>query len=412
MTFFFGRLKRNLSRADENPHSRDDSKSSDGPEGGARTRPGARGGGRSVARRGAMGRGGVTCSAVNDSVPGLGSAPPWDFRLRPRGGLGQDGKTMVQYRGAPWKPPKQLDSSGRLNAQGPPDFFQRYMRLTQLPPRDGAVLSKPAGLQGTSLEQCDENPGVALDRSNNKYKILMVENGIAKTVGRFHVYQEGMEAISGYNDMQTKGPLGIAGVPGSIGNMGPPGIALLPKLSWQANARNRPQIDEGNCNEFANKEPELAAERFSYHRRGAEMANQEQVVARDTFEGKGRHAAARHAAKDILENMPPNVPTPPGTSYNKIYDERGLTLASGRHSVEPYAATNSERMSLAFSMAKPNNPLSFRNVPFRPASSLLKDKGIWNGRAPDHNKSAARVDLLSNLNGRGFACEERDQKVI
>ena len=360
-----------------------------------------------------MGRGGVTCSAVNESVPGLGSAPPWDFRLRPRGGLGQDGKTMMQYRGAPWRPPKQLDSSGRLNSAGPPEFFQRYMRLTQLPPRDGAVLSKPAGLQGTSLEQCDENPGVALDRSNNKYKILMVENGIAKTVGRFHVYQEGMEAISGYNDMQTKGPLGIPGVPGSIGNMGPPGVALLPKLSWQGNARNRPPIDEGSSGTFLDREPGLAAERFAYHRLGAEMANQEQVVARDTFEGKGRHAVARHAAKDILENTPqqvPNRPPPPGTSYNKIYDERGLTLASGRYSVEPYAATNSERKLLSLSMANPNRPLSFRYVPFRPASSLLKDKGIWNSKAPDHNKCGMRVDLLANLNGRGFATEEPDRK--
>lgn len=239
-----------------------------------------------------------------------------------------------------------------------------------------------------------------------------MENGLAKTVGRFHVEQEGIEAISGYNDMLTKGPLGIMGVPGSIGNIGPPGVALLPKLSWQNNARNRPLVDEGNYNEFPDKEKDLSAQRFSFQRLGAEEANCEQAVARDTFEGKGRHSAARQSlatAYDILAAYPTG-PIPPGTSYNKIYDERGLTLASGRHSTEPYAALNFERKSLAFTMARPNKPFSFRNVPFRPASSLLKDKGIFNGRAPDHNKSWDRPDLLASLARRGFASDINDQK--
>lgn len=121
-----------------------------------------------------MGRGGVQSSGINEAVPGLGSAPPWDFRLRPRGGLGQDGKTMCQYRGAPWGPPQQLDSSGRLKEKGPPEFFERYMRLTQLPSQEKAAIGKMAGLQGTSFEQCEANPGVALDKSNYKYKLLMV----------------------------------------------------------------------------------------------------------------------------------------------------------------------------------------------------------------------------------------------
>ena len=294
----------------------------------------------------------------------------------------------------------------------PPEFFERYMRLTQLPSREAAAIGKPAGLTGTSFEQCEANPGVALDKSNYKYKLLMVENGIAKTVGRFHVEQEGIEAISGYNDMLTKGPLGIMGVPGSIGNIGPPGVALLPKLTWQSNARNRPLVDEGNYNEFPDKEKEFSAQRFSLQRLGAEAANREQIVARDTFDGMGRHAAARQSlatAYDILAAAPTG-PIPPGTSYNKIYDERGLTLASGRHSTEPYAASNIARKSLAFIMASPNKPVSYRNVPFRPASSLLKDKGIYNGRAPDHNKSWDRPDLLASLARRGFASDIDDQK--
>lgn len=46
-------------------------------------------------------------------------------------------------------------------------------------------------------------------------------------------------------------------------------------------------------------------------------------------------------------------------------------------------------------MATPNKPLSFRNVPFRPATSLLKDKGQWTGKPPVHNKQGSRPDLLS-----------------
>ena len=359
-----------------------------------------------------MGRGGVTCSAINEAVPGLGSAPPWDFRLRPRGGLGEDGKTMMQYRGAPWKPPQQLDSSGRLQARGPPEFFERYMRLTQLPERPQAQIGKPAGLQGTSFEQCEENPAVALDHSNHKYKLLIVENGQAKTVGRFHVQKEGFEAASAYTDMMTKGPLGIMGVPGSVGNIGPPGVALLPKHSWQANKRNKPTIDEGNFDAFPEQEKDLAAQRFSVHRLGAESANREQMIAQDTFEGKGHHAKARATAESILDShlqpVPAESPQRVGTSYNKIYDERGLTLGDGRRSTEPYVASTLLRKSLAVSMVKPNKLNSFRNVPFRPASSLLKDKGIWTGTAPDHNKNMVRPDLIASLNARGFESDPKD----
>ena len=65
--------------------------------------------------------------------------------------------------------------------------------------------------------------GVALDKSTHKYRLLQIVNGQAKTVGRFHVEKEGIEGYNAYNDMQTKGPLGVSGVPASIGNIGPPG---------------------------------------------------------------------------------------------------------------------------------------------------------------------------------------------
>jgi hypothetical protein len=327
---------------------------------------------------------------------------------------------MIQYRGAPWKTPNQLDSSGRLKPTGVPSFFENYLRLTQLPSREVAQTGKLAGLKGTSFVQCEENPGVALDRFNNKYKLLMVENGQAKTVGRFHVPQEGIEGISGYNDMQTKGPLGIMGVPASVGNIGPPGVALLPKINgsqlpWQTNARNRPDIDEGNCADFGKMEKDLAAERFKFQRLGSELANRELIVASDTFKGEGRHAAANKSIETAVDILRPStsLKSAAGTSYNKIYDERGLTLVtepcsmSGRHSTESYPSR-----SLAVTMARPARPFSFREVPFRPASTLLKDKGHFNARAPDHNKNWSRPDLIGSLARRGFSTDTYDQKAL
>jgi len=144
---------------------------------------------------------------------------------RPRGGLAEDGKAMMQFRGAPWKNPQQMDSSGRLKPQGPPEVFTRYMRLTKLDRPPAPSLS--SGLASSNFVQCEANPGVALDTSNQKYRLLYVENGNAKTVGRFHVEQEGIEGYNAYNDMQTKGPLGVTGVPNSVGNIGPPGMFTL-----------------------------------------------------------------------------------------------------------------------------------------------------------------------------------------
>ena len=76
--------------------------------------------------------------------------------------------------------------------------------------------------------------GVALDKSTHKYRLLQIVNGQAKTVGRFHVEKEGIEGYNAYNDMQTKGPLGVTGVPASIGNVGPPGERpFLRSSSWE-----------------------------------------------------------------------------------------------------------------------------------------------------------------------------------
>jgi hypothetical protein len=52
------------------------------------------------------------------------------------------------------------------------------------------------------------------------------------------------------------------------------------------------------------------------------------------------------------------------------------------------------RKSLAFTMAHPNKPVSFSNIPFRPSTSLLKDKGQYLGKAADHNKQDRRPDGL------------------
>jgi hypothetical protein len=264
--------------------------------------------------------------AINESVPGLSATPPWDFRLRPRGGLKEDGKTMMQWRGAPWKDPQILDSSGRLNSTGPPEFFTRYMRLTKLDRPPAASLASMAGLSGTNFVQCEANPGVALDNSNHKYRILMIQDGQAKTVGRFHVEKEGIEGYNAYNDMQTKGPLGICGVPNSVGNIGPPGVALLPKAEWHRNRRNRPPIDEGNYDEYAKKENAFALRRFSEQRTGNENARLEKELAVDVLNSRGRHAAVAEI-RNSLGGVGP-TDSKAKTSKLHVYDDRGLTLTS------------------------------------------------------------------------------------
>lgn len=298
---------------------------------------------------------------------------------------------MIQFRGAPWNPPQQIDSSGRLKPQGPPEFFTRYMRLAKLDRQPAAATS--GGLASSNFVQCDANPGVALENSTHKFRLLMVENGNAKTVGRFHVEQEGIEGYNGYSDMQTKGPLGVAGVPVSIGNIGPPGVALLPKLDWQRNKRNRPQIDEGNYDKYGDKENIFSTERFTTQRLGNESARHEKELAVDVFNEKGRHAQVASLRKSFTGFGTVNLDgTGAKTSRGLgIYDERGLTLASCASHTSALSAASDLRRSLAFTMATPNKAISFRNVPFRPATSLLKDKGQYTGKPPDHNKQCRPI---------------------
>ena len=58
--------------------------------------------------------------------------------------------------------------------------------------------------------------------------LLLFTNGVATEKGRFFTESEGLQAYHGYHDMQSRGPQGVAGVPLSRGNEGPPGAVILP----------------------------------------------------------------------------------------------------------------------------------------------------------------------------------------
>lgn len=151
--------------------------------------------------------------------------------------------------------------------------------------------------------------------------------------------------------MQTKGPLGICGVPNSIGNIGPPGyapsvvqrvsqawhcvlkqrclagVALLPKLDWHHNRRNRPPLDEGNYDEYAQREDTLAMRRFSEQRNGNENARLEKDLAVDVLNScGGRHAAAAEIRKSFGGVGPTDSKAK--TTKLHVYDDRGLALMS------------------------------------------------------------------------------------
>lgn len=313
---------------------------------------------------------------------------------------------MVPYRNAPWKDPQKRDSSGRLAAREKPEFFTRYLRLNK-PDRGPAASLTGAGAATSNYEQCEANPGVARDKITNKYRLLMIADGQAKPFGRFHVEQEGIEGYSAYTDMQTKGPLGIMGVPGSIGNIAAPGVALLSKRAWHVNRRNRPNIDEGNYDEYAEKENILAAQRFSQQRLGNDFARLERDLADDVANARGVHKQVAALRQSFAGFGSPSDPIKDSLHLDTqasivkgsigVYDNRGLTLAtSAKGAATARSYTGGDvRKSLAFTMAHPNKPISFRNVPFRPATSLLRDKGQWTGRAPDHTKLQPRVDMLA-----------------
>jgi len=68
--------------------------------------------------------------------------------------------------------------------------------------------------------------------------LLLFNNGVPTEKGRFFTENEGLQAYTGYNDMQNRGPHGIPGVPLSLGNEGPPGVAILPDIRKNYPARD------------------------------------------------------------------------------------------------------------------------------------------------------------------------------
>eukprot|EP00293_Proteomonas_sulcata_P009967 CAMPEP_0184306612 /NCGR_PEP_ID=MMETSP1049-20130417/15567_1 /TAXON_ID=77928 /ORGANISM="Proteomonas sulcata, Strain CCMP704" /LENGTH=203 /DNA_ID=CAMNT_0026618913 /DNA_START=6 /DNA_END=617 /DNA_ORIENTATION=+ len=153
---------------------------------------------------------------------------PWDTRGRTRA-------SMKTFQGAPWKPAKAI---GHEKFQvKPPEYLSRFKSLHGKSAE--AVLQKTPGLTGTDFEQCEVNPGVALDKPIGKYRLLLFENGMVKPKGCFFTEADGISAYSAYIDMKSMGPHGVQGVPLSAKNIGPPGVALLPKLTWQSNVGQR-----------------------------------------------------------------------------------------------------------------------------------------------------------------------------
>ena len=103
-------------------------------------------------------------------------------------------------------------------------------------------------------------------------------------------------------------------------------MALLPRSDWHRNQRNRPPIDEGNYDEYAEKENVLAFRRFSEQRVGNESARQEKELAFDVKHAKGRHAAVAEIRKSTGGVGPADDKAK--TKRLQVYDDRGLTLTS------------------------------------------------------------------------------------
>ena len=98
------------------------------------------------------------------------------------------------------------------------------------------------------------------------------------------------------------------------------------------NKRNRPPIDEGNCNAYADQEVKLANKRFQQQRLGSEPARHEEELATNVTQQKGPHApvsAVRKSMSDLPRNLDSLAPSGSKTHRLRgIYDDRGLTLAS------------------------------------------------------------------------------------
>ena len=144
---------------------------------------------------------------------------------------------MKTFTTPPWKPSPMSDPA-TMGGMKPADWFVAYQKMKN-PEGKRPSTTPHAAVGGLSVAsnfvQTELNPGVAFDKTTKKFRILLMDNGTPIPRGSFWTDDSGMIGYSGFNDMANRGPMGIAGVPLSVGNMGPPGAAILPRGHWQNN---------------------------------------------------------------------------------------------------------------------------------------------------------------------------------
>lgn len=160
---------------------------------------------------------------------------------------------MKPFSGTPWLPPtvkmrtihqnlRSWDNPRDKPSQNKkPEWFERYRKMMSLGGLESVnqdASSAPNRNAGNFI-QTEINPGVAYDKTTKKFCILLFENGIPKPRGSFVIESEGRAGFSGFYDLLSRGPHGIAGVEASARNPGPPGVALLPEGHWQKNKGTR-----------------------------------------------------------------------------------------------------------------------------------------------------------------------------
>lgn len=153
---------------------------------------------------------------------------PWNTTGRPR-------SSMMTFAGAPWKKPKPFEYISGPTVHPRPEYLRVYKRFLGLPDNSQAPRKSSGSGFTNNYVQSELNPGVAMDNSTQKYRLLLFENGIPVAKGAFFTDEDAMQGYSGYTDMMTKGPHGIHGVPLSASNNGPPGVALAPLENWRQN---------------------------------------------------------------------------------------------------------------------------------------------------------------------------------
>jgi len=97
---------------------------------------------------------------------------------------------MKPFAGAPWTKPVQI---GGPEEHKRPDYFTRYQRVVGVA---GAAtgLSK-SGLDPSKYEVCALNPGVAMDFSVHKYRLLLFTNDKVEPRGQFFSEQVRPQAL-------------------------------------------------------------------------------------------------------------------------------------------------------------------------------------------------------------------------